>query len=191
MKESKYVSYIKDKYLSKNPNGVFYKIPDAFGVDGKTRPYDFYTLNKGVFTAVEAKIHNDLSPFYFSAIKPHQIYNLRKVAENGGMAYVLIGFRVRTNAKFRKEHNYDYAWVKADVWIPASCVPGKVGDIELVAIDIDKIVNEVEEFKGNKINEIYLSEGRVNALARDYIVNSNKVRAVNSDGLDTSVSGGE
>lgn len=190
MKESEYVSYLKKKYLKETPKAVFYKIPDSFGVDGKTRPYDYYTFNQGDFEAVEAKIHKETSPFYFREVKPHQVFNLRKVLANWGYAWVSIGIRARTNKKFRKKYDYDYAWFKADVWINVEYLPGDDGDIGLLSLDVPLLFNVVDVFEGSKVNEIYLSEGDLDKVTRKHIINLPKDRAAQATDADR-VFGGE
>lgn len=165
VRESEYVSYLKKRFIAEHPAGVFYKIPDSFGVDGKTRPYDYYTLLNGGFTAVEAKIHNSLKPFYFNKVESHQVLNLRKVHDNGGKAYLTIGIRSRTNKKFREEHNYDYVWFKANIWIPASVLPGHGYQIDRKALVVDRLF-DIRKIEGSVVNEIYLLEEDFNRVTR-------------------------
>lgn len=164
MKESEYLTHLRGRFLEKHPEGFWYKIPDSMGVDGQKRPYDVYALYDGIFLAIEGKMHKSIEPFYFSNIRPHQIYNLRKTFKNGGRAYISIGVRCNISSSQKKRLNYKYSRVSLDIWIPAQYIPGVLDEIDVTALEIDKLLTP--EIRGNRINEIYLSQERFKEITR-------------------------
>lgn len=125
MKESDFLNTIKKKFYKKYPSGLWIKLPDYFGQDGTKKPFDVVCINKSGFTAIEAKIHNKLSDFYFDKIRPHQILCLRKIRQNEGKAFVLIGVRAKTTQRDRRLIQTELANIRMNIYIPVQWIPGK------------------------------------------------------------------
>lgn len=164
MKESAYLTHLRARFFENHPQGFWYKIPDSMGVDGQKRPYDVYAFYDGTFMAIEGKMHKSIKPFYFSSIRPHQIYNLRKTHQNNGLAYVSVGVRCEISESDKKRLGYKYAKVSLDIWIPAQYIPGRIDAMDITALEVERLLTP--EIRGNRINEIHLSEERFKEITR-------------------------
>jgi hypothetical protein len=164
MKESAYLTHLRGRFLERHPDGFWYKIPDSMGVDGQKRPYDVYAFYDGNFLAIEGKMHKTIKPFYFSSIRPHQIYNLRKVHRNKGDAYVSLGVRCEISKSDRARLAYKYSKVSLDIWIPVQLIPGRIDEMNVTALEVERLL--IPGIKGNRINEIYLPKERFEEVTR-------------------------
>jgi hypothetical protein len=166
MTESEYTTHLRGKFSEKYPGCFWYKIPDAFGMDGQKRPFDAFAIHPETgMVCIESKIHKTLSPFSFSKVETHQISSLRLARHNGARSYLVIGIRCITKKYDRKILDQNIARVSADIWIDVNHISGEKADISIKALKIRELLKE-SELKGNRINEIYLSEERFKAYIK-------------------------
>ena len=158
MNESKYSSYLKREFYKKYPFGFWFKIPDYFGKDGNKKPFDSFFISKETgFGAVEVKIHKKLSPFCFDKVELHQIDALRKIRNNKGLAFLIVGIRSPTTIFDRKKIGKDFAEIKIDLWFPVDLIPGHGTNISVKKFMVRDYIASLSDIKGNVINAIVIS----------------------------------
>ncbi len=83
-----------------------YKIPDAGQMHGR-RPFDMIACCKGKFVATELKWYERLRPFGIKELSPHQIDELIKVKEAGGIALVGLFVKPKGISKMYRLYMWD------------------------------------------------------------------------------------
>jgi len=96
MKESIFANEIKK--ACSTFDCFYYKIPDAYGMArfSPPKPFDAFVVYKGKYYAFEYKMVKSQTAFAFSRVRPHQIDNLMKVWKNGGEAFIVINYRMKS-----------------------------------------------------------------------------------------------
>lgn len=87
--EQKFLTAFRKVYRELHPGVLYFKIPDAPTQFQSAKPFDSFSLYKGVFTCFEAKSIKDHGALKFSDLRPSQIEGLELAFNNDGIALVL------------------------------------------------------------------------------------------------------